>query len=155
MPDIPQTDRSYAYFCVKGTFDPKDITKLLGIEPDDSWELGDNHQRGGRTFQRRFSVWKRNSGHDDKTDLDQHLKTLIHVLTPLRSELLHISTFATIQFVCVGFYLQSFDWVFSADLIQKSAALGVDFWFDTYSLGDPHEEIADLHEALQMKAQEP
>lgn len=149
MPSPPETDREYAYFRAVGVFSPDEITQCLGIEPIECWEVGDKHERRGRTFKRRNSSWQIESGLLDTSPLNAHLDALLRKLEPLRNELLHIGTFAKLQTVCVGHYYQNFCWELDRAYVTRAASLGLGYWFDTYDYGDLHEEISEMREQLK------
>ena len=73
------------------------------------------------------------------------------MLRPKRDGILRASTFGKLQIVCVGFYYQSFSWEPNFEHQKEITALGIGFWFDTYSQGDYHEEIVDLREQLGIR----
>lgn len=151
MSSPPETDREYAYFRAIGSFNPEDVTKALSIEPNESWSTGDKFERRGHVFRRRGSNWKLDSGHLDTEELELHISTLLNKLRRHRNGLLHISTFAQIQFVCVGHYYQSFSFELNFEHQKELTALGIGLWFDTYSSGDQHEQMVELREQLNVR----
>ncbi|WP_037254968.1 DUF4279 domain-containing protein [Roseobacter sp. SK209-2-6] len=150
MSSPPETDREYAYFRAVGTEDPVFVSNLLNLEPNDVWKLGDPFERNGRSFLRRGSQWKLGSGLTDQDTLSDHLSELLKRLEPQREGLLRVKEKFRTQFVCVGYYYQSFSWELDFDLQRRATALGIEFWFDTYSFGDHHEEMVELREQLEV-----
>jgi len=155
MSNSAATDREYAYFRAVGSFDPAEITKILGTEPNECWGTGDEFERRGHTFNRRSSSWKLESGHNDNEDLDVHISALLAKLRRQRDGLLRASTIAKLQIVCVGFYYQSFSWEPNFEHQKEITALGIGFWFDTYSFGDYHEEMVELREQVGVRQELP
>jgi hypothetical protein len=151
MTSPPETDREYAYFQAVGVDDPKEISSALQMEPDSICKVGDEFERRGRTFQRRASSWRLDSGLTDRDPLSEHLKTLLWSLEPKRDALFLIREKFKTQFVCVGFYYQNFSWELDFDLQRRATALGIGFWFDTYSDANCHEEIVELREQLGIR----
>lgn len=45
----------YTYFSIRGEFDPDDITKMLGLQPDSSWKIGTERKNGHGVYP--CSVW--------------------------------------------------------------------------------------------------
>ena len=45
----------YTYFKIVGKFDPDDVTQLLGIQPFESWKIGDLRANGSKFD---FASWK-------------------------------------------------------------------------------------------------
>ena len=152
MTSPPETDREYAYFRVSGSFDPGEITNLLGMEPSEDWRVGDIFERRGHQFARRDSCWKLDSGLNDTHPLDLHLNALIKRLTPHRDGLLKVAEHYLVQFVCVSYAYQSFSWELDIDVQRKATELGIGFWFDAYSFGDHHDEMVELREQLGVRA---
>ena len=144
----PETDREYAYFRAVGTDSPIRISKLLGLEPSESWSIGETFERRGNTFTRRSSLWQLDSGLTDQSPLKEHLSSLLALLEPKRSELLRIGESFRTQLVCVGYYYQSFSFELDLEIQTSATSLGLGFWFDIYSFGDYHEEITELREQV-------
>ena len=151
MSSPPETDREYAYFQATGVDDPNQISEALKLEPNELWKVGEAFERRGHTFHRRSSCWKLESGLTDQDALSEHVEALLHVLEPNRDGLLRIRNKFLTQFKCVGFYYQSFSWELDFDLQRRATALGISFWFDTYSFGDHHEEMVELREQLDVR----
>lgn len=150
MSSPPETDREYAYFRAVGAEDPGFVSDLIQLEPDEIWKLGEPFERRGHTFFRRSSQWKIDSGLTDQEPLSDHLSALLRLLEPKRDGLLRVKEKFKTQFVCVGYYYQSFSWELDFDLQRRATALGIEFWFDTYSFGDHHEEMVELREQLNV-----
>lgn len=153
MASPPETDRQYAYFRAVGEDDPAEIISLLGFEPSECWRLGDVFERRGHSFRRRSSSWKLNSGLEDTEALDLHIDTLLRRLSPRRDELLKVRVKFKTQIVCVSHVYQSFSWELDFDAQRIATALGIGFWIDAYSFGDHHEEMVELREQLQVRAE--
>ena len=151
MTSPPESDSHYAYFRAVGASDPSEITQLLGIEPTESWNVGDAFERRGHTFKRRSSMWQLESGCDDKRLLEDHIEALLQRLERYRNELLDICTRYRTQIVCVSYVHQSFSFELDFDSQRRATELGVGFWFDAYSFGDYHEEIVELREQLGIR----
>lgn len=152
MGSSPQIDREYAYFRAVGFFAPTDITSLLGMEPSESWSAGEDFTVRGHTRKRQVSRWVWNSGLNDTEPLTKHVDVLLRDLAPRRTGLLEASSIAKLQIVCVGYYEQSFSWELETQQMRLASALNIGFCFDTYSFGDPHEEIVALREQLSVGA---
>ncbi|TXT37970.1 MAG: hypothetical protein FD138_520 [Planctomycetota bacterium] len=61
----------YAYFSVKGEFDPADITARVGVEPTECWRKGDTCPR--RLMERKFSRWCLHSRLSRDQTLEAHV----------------------------------------------------------------------------------
>ena len=152
MSNSADTDREYAYFRATGSFDPVQVTNEIGLKPTEQWKVGDPFEVRGNKLNRRGSSWKIDSGLRDTESLENHIEELLRILRPKRDGILRTSTFAKVQIVCVGFYYQSFSWQPNFEHQKEITAMGIGFWFDTYSHGDYHEEMVDLREQLGIRS---
>ena len=57
-------NRCYTYFCIQGDFDPDEVTKILGLEPNKKWKIGDTRRNGTKYD---FATWQ--FGKNDKYDV--------------------------------------------------------------------------------------
>lgn len=136
-----------------GMGDPSEITQLLGIEPTESWKVGDKYERRGHSFKRRGSMWLLKSGFDDTHSLEDHIEALLRKLEPHRNELLDIGTRYSTKISCVAYVYQSFGLELPFDFQRRATELGIGFSFSGYSFGDLHEEIAELREELNVRGE--
>ncbi|WP_282607031.1 DUF4279 domain-containing protein [Pelagibius sp. Alg239-R121] len=153
MPLTPQTDHQYAQFVALGMRDPEEITQLLGIEPYESWKVGDTFERRGHKLKRRSSMWCVTSGYDDTHSLEDHIEALLRRLGPHRNALLDIGTRYDMQISCVSYSYQSYDFELPFDLQRDATELGIRFRFASYDYGDQHEEIVELREQLNIRGE--
>lgn len=155
MTSMPATSREYAYFRAHGVFDPAAVTRVIGIEPTESWNVGDTFTRRGHNQLQRFSRWSLASGYQDTEPLNGHVTALLGRLAPHRAGVLEAATMAQLQIVCVGTYSYNFSWELDFASQQMATALGIGFWFDIYGFGDPHEEMVEMRERLGLRGDRP
>lgn len=151
MSHPPATNREYAYFCASGLFDPEEITELIGLEPTEFWSAGDQFVRRGHHRTRRGSHWKLDSKLPDTEPLSDHIEAILNRVSPHRIGLLKASTKAKLQIVCVGYYYQSFSWELKLDSQRLATDLNITFCFDIYNFEDPHEEMVEMREQLNVR----
>ena len=151
MNSPPASDREYAYFSAIGVDDVAEITRILTVEPCQSWNVGEPFEINGHPMTRRSSNWQLSSGMADTDHLSSHLEALLFRLERHRNALLEVQKKFQTRFVCVGYYYQSFSWEMSFEIQRRATALGIGFWFDTYSLGDHHEQMVSLREELGVR----
>lgn len=151
MSHPPATDREYAYFRASGLFDPEQITKLIGLEPTECWSVGDEFVRRGHTRIRRGSHWRLDSKLPDTEPLSDHIEAILNRIAPHRAGLLKASTKVKLQIMCVGYYYQSFSWELNIDHQQLATNLNITFCFDIYNFEDPHEEMVEMREQLDIR----
>lgn len=70
-----QKNKLYAYFTITGSFDPSDITQIVGISPTESWQQGDLNPINQR--ERKFSRWSLYSRLDQEQELEAHLRDVL------------------------------------------------------------------------------
>lgn len=124
-----------------------------GIEPTESWRLGDVYERRGHTFHRKSSLWRIESGLPDTQHLDLHVEALVQKLAGHRDAIHTIRTKFQTQIVCVSFAYQGFSWELDFHSQSRATALGIGFWIDAYNFGDHHEQMVELREQLGVRAQ--
>ncbi|MEM9632284.1 MAG: DUF4279 domain-containing protein [Pseudomonadota bacterium] len=142
------TNRDYAYFHAIGSDDANEVSDLLKIVPDATWNVGDTFTVQGRTHHRRSSSWRLDSGLSDEIELSQHVQALLQKLERKRLELNCVQEKFLTEIVCVSFCVQSFGWRLNIETQRRATSLGISFSFDFYPIGDVHQEIVNLREQL-------
>ncbi|MCB1476959.1 MAG: DUF4279 domain-containing protein [Rhodobiaceae bacterium] len=148
MTSPPERDRQFAYFRAVGDGDPDDVSRLLGLEPDESWQAGDRFEAYGRSFRRKRSVWRRDSGLGDDQPLTDHIDVLLELLGDCAEGLRTLRETFHIEVVCVGFAYQTFYADLALPRLRRATALGISFSFDAYGFGDHHEQMGFMRELL-------
>ncbi len=73
-------------FCIKGTFDPDDITKTLGLTPSKSWKINDPIVSKKFQFdagaKRPFSMWSYGYNDSYNGDISRQIRNTISDLRP-------------------------------------------------------------------------
>jgi hypothetical protein len=75
---MSEENECYAYFTVTGSFDPEYITKRVGINPTDSWRVGDLNPRN--SLERKFSRWSLYSRLARSESLEAHIADVLDQL---------------------------------------------------------------------------
>lgn len=78
----------YTYFSITGDFDPKEITDLLGLEPEETWKKGDPRRYGIGTLD--FSAWEFGMCREYDGIVEHQMKKTIAPLFEKRQELKEI-----------------------------------------------------------------
>ena len=78
MSSPPLTTREYAYLTVIGDGTHQEVTKILGLEPSLAWNSGERSEHTGRI--QKLMYWKRDSGLDDKEELEKHIQAIFFSL---------------------------------------------------------------------------
>jgi hypothetical protein len=123
-------NQQYAYFALKGDFDPVDITAKVGVQPTECWRRGDICDRTRR--ERSSSRWNLYSRLDRCQELEAHIRDVLAQIDA-RAE-----SFAAVSRECGG-WLQLVAYLhrdypglhFDRDITEGLAryALAVDFDF--------------------------
>lgn len=120
----------------------------MNLSSSEHWNVGDEYERRDKTFKRRSSCWRLDSGYQDTEILEKHIEALLHKLTPKIEILRQLQCEYRLQIACVSFVYQSFSFELPFELQKMATNLGISFWFDSYSFGDTHEEMLELREQL-------
>ena len=75
---MSDTNNHYAYFSITNSFDPVEITKLLGVKPTDCGKKGDIHPKTKR--ERQFSRWTLHSRVEKTLPLEDHVRDVLDQL---------------------------------------------------------------------------
>jgi hypothetical protein len=90
----------YAYFCLGGAFDPKEITRKVAVLPSETARAGDPIGRG--QHKRQNSLWMLRS-RVQSSDLNQHVRDVLEQLDTSRSAFAELSRELGGIIVVVGF----------------------------------------------------
>lgn len=70
-----EDNQQYAYFALKGDFDPADITARVGVQPTECWRRGDICDRTRR--ERQASGWSLYSRLGRGKELEAHIRDVL------------------------------------------------------------------------------
>jgi len=118
-----------------GSLDAAHVSEVLGIEPTESFEIGDQFARGSRV--RSHSHWALDSPADG--DLETQLRALLDRLSPLHRARRELSSDGyRLTWTC---YVEDHDgdgsFTLSAPLLNDLGSLPVDLWVDTFDDAEP------------------
>jgi hypothetical protein len=82
-------DTWYAYFHVRGTFDPDEITSKLGITPSRIATEGDSLPR--TSVKRKCSLWALRSRVEETAPIEEHVKDVLDQLDTNKSGFVQLS----------------------------------------------------------------
>jgi Domain of unknown function (DUF4279) len=82
-------DTWYAYFMVRGTFDPDEITTRLGIVPSGTAREGEPLPKG--PLRRKCSRWELRSRIEEAAPIEEHVKDVLDQLDANKSGFLQLS----------------------------------------------------------------
>jgi len=75
---MTEPNEQYAYFTIRGDFDPVDISKLVGVTPTEAWSKGSINPR--TQLERKFSRWSLHSRLEKSRELEAHIADVIEQL---------------------------------------------------------------------------
>jgi hypothetical protein len=91
-------DTWYAYFHVRGTFDPDKISRRMSITPSQIAHEGDSLPR--TSVKRKCSLWALRSRLEDTAPIEMHVKDVLDQMDANKSEFAQLSReLATMQLV--------------------------------------------------------
>ncbi len=116
-------DSWYAYFHVRGSFDPAEITDRVGITPMSAVTEGDPG-RSGRPVQ--CSRWELRSRLNDTADLEFHVADVLEQLDANRAVFIGLSREFGGTMELVGYFKEREPGVhFERDIVQRIAEYGL------------------------------
>ena len=91
-------DSCYTYFKITGNFEPDDITRALGLSPDEAWRIGDM-RRTGTQFD--FAMWRYGLCEEYDVMVEEQMMATIRDLVPKTAELRAIKQQYDVTFTLV------------------------------------------------------
>ena len=138
---MDKQNECYAYFCVRGSFDPKQITERLGVEPTKTFMEGEPIPKSSMTH--KTSLWALYSRLEKISSLEQHVNHVNDVLDQLdlngpRFEELGKELEGVLKLV--GYFNAYYPGlVFERELVQRLARYSLSVDFDFYGFADGGE----------------
>ena len=122
-----------AYFTITSQLPLKDITKHIGVDPDDrSWSNGDLRLPSQHSIY-AFSRWSLSSGIQIGAPLDEHLKSLWSRMAPFRKQICNRPADMNAHIACTGtFQTKSETILLSAGHFSTAAYYKIVIDFDFY-----------------------
>lgn len=111
-----------------------DISSMLGVEPSESYNIGEVLSlRGPHPRHREESLWLLNSNVSEEQPLEKHLNDLLSFVENKTPELGLLALECDIEIFCsYATYNGQGGFVLDRKLIEKMAKVNVDFVFDLY-----------------------
>ena len=119
--------------------DPDHITKLLGIQPDAVWRIGDDLSFPSDR-KRADNGWTLESKVSNTVDLDVHVAAILRVIGNAKSHFKHLPPGSTISLSCgitVNQGPSGPSMAFSPQMVAILAELGAEISIDLYCLNCP------------------
>jgi hypothetical protein len=102
---MANADKWYAYFHVRGSFEPDEITRRLGVKPTQVAREGDAI---GKTSKKRpCSAWRLYSRLDEAEPLERHVQDVLDQLDDNRAEFEKLSREFNGTMEVVGYFRES------------------------------------------------
>ena len=134
-----ETNETYAYFCVRGDFDPKEISTALGLVPTESWMKGDMDSK--RKKKRHFSKWALYSKLPKTEPLDSHIANVLDQLKEKKEEVRAIAESFDGCLQLVGyFYDQEPGFHMTRERIKSVADLSLEIDYDFYHIPENQKD---------------
>jgi hypothetical protein len=110
---------------------PEEVTAITGLQPTESWRIGDIIKGTGRPYKR--NGWLLATRLDSDADLEEHVRALLKSVEHVVPTLSELSKNWDIELNCtvyVGSYVPSLH--FDRDIIQILASIGAQIDIDLY-----------------------
>jgi Domain of unknown function (DUF4279) len=134
------TDEISARLVITGfACDPHHITKLLGIQPDAIWRIGDALSFASE-HKRTDNGWAIVSKISNTVDLDAHIAAILEVIGNAKSNFKNLPQGSTVYLSCgitVNRGPGGPSIVFSPQMVASLAELGAEIGIDIYCLNCP------------------
>ena len=134
------TDEISARLVITGfACDPHHITKLLGIQPDAMWRIGDALSFTSER-KRTDNGWAIESKISNTVDLDAHIAAILEVIGNAKSNFKNLPQDSTVYLSCgitVNRGPGGPSIVFSPQMVASLAELGAEIGIDIYCLNCP------------------
>lgn len=131
MNTAPNTNREYAYISITGYGDHREVSKTLGLEPSEAWNIGEKRRKGVGTH--AATKWRYDSGLDDTEEMEKHVDVLLVLLETRHNALLNLYPKWKVFIQCVGYYpFSQHGFHLSHENIMTASHLGLSFDFDFY-----------------------
>jgi hypothetical protein len=127
---MKKPNECYAYFCVKGSFHPDQITERVGMKPTKSYLEGDPMPKTAIPY--KCSLWALYSRLDRTSSLEQHILDVLEQLDTNKRAFELLSQELDGRLELVGYFHDSYPGlVFDRAVVQRLAqySLWVDFDF--------------------------
>ena len=124
-------DTWYAYFSVRGSFDPDEITRRLGIAPT---EIGKEGESGHYVAERKCSIWGLRSRLEQTAPLELHVKDVLDQLDANKSGFVRISRELGGTMQLVGYFREVSPGIhFEQEIVQRIAEYSLCIDCDFYN----------------------
>jgi hypothetical protein len=134
-----EQNECYAYFCVRGSFDPKQITDRLGVEPTKTFMEGELISKSSMTH--KTSLWALYSRLERTSSLEQHINDVLDQLDLNGSRFEALSNELDGVLELVGYFNAYYPGlVFERGLVQRLARYSLSVDFDFYGFADGGEK---------------
>jgi Domain of unknown function (DUF4279) len=131
----------YAYYGLRGDFNPDDITARTGIIPTDVRRIGEPMpHRAGRAWDQ--SKWSLYSKLARSAAIEEHVDSVLEQLQPAWQSFVELGSEYEAQLECViqMYEAQGGGVYFSREVVQQAAALNAFIDIDSYCLGGTNDE---------------
>lgn len=131
---MTRPNEQYAYFTVTGDFEPERVTKLLGLEPTESWKKGDRNER--THYERKFSRWSLRSRLPDIDRLEDHIRDVLDQLAPRAKQICNlVEELGMGEIECVGHFHSDYPgFTLGRNVIAAMASMNLELDCDFYYL---------------------
>ncbi|HET9792635.1 MAG TPA: DUF4279 domain-containing protein [Candidatus Angelobacter sp.] len=127
---MAEKNESYAYFAIKGAFDPSDISAKVGVLPTKAFAAGELIPKANK--KREFSGWFLYSRLNRSNAIELHVADVLDQMDAKKNEFKELSIELGGLIELVGFFPEFYPGIFfERELVERLAyyALSVDFDF--------------------------
>jgi Domain of unknown function (DUF4279) len=135
-------NRQYAYFSLRGSFEPAEVTARIGLEPTESWRKGEIDSKTQR--ERRVSRWSLRSRLPETEPLEGHIRDVLAQLDVRGEAVREVARQAEACMQLVAYFYGDYPGLhFDRDITEGLARYALDVDFDFYYLYSHQREDTD------------
>lgn len=128
---MPKQDTWYAYFHIRGSFDPDEVTRIVGVAPAETGREGD--LVGDGTKRRLCSFWSLHSRLEESDPLELQVRDVLEQLDANEAGFQRLSRELNGTMQLVGYFRKSEPSVaLERELIERMALYGLTLDCDFY-----------------------
>jgi len=141
---MQKPDTWYAYFHVRGSFDPDEVTRSVGVRPTEKARTGDPIGTGSK--KRPCSFWALHSRLGPSDPLEEHVRDVLDQLEGHRDAFEKLSRELGGTMQLVGYFRDVNPGMhFDLRTVEKTAAFGLCIDCDFYNCVCPSTSAQDLN----------
>lgn len=132
---MPQPNEQYVELTLTGSFDPAEITAMVGFPPHESWRTGEMYPHAKLKIERPLDGWLLRSRLATAEPLEAHLADLLSQMEQQREAFTAVAQRYNGVVRLVGYFYEDYPGLYlDSSLLTRVAQLHISLDFDFYYL---------------------